>query len=265
MGKVLDYISFTGGINESETDYYHDSLNSVFWEKKKDRKGDIKWTFDQRVRRKLVKIGKEFYSQYADVLGERVIKDIILTGSLANFNYTKYSDLDVHVLVNLDGIDDENPKILKSAIDGVRFIWNLRHDIKIRNHDVELYLQNENEEHTSSAIFSLLNNEWIKKPIYSEPDVDDQQVDRKYEAIVADIENMHTRLMVSGNMPSNARQLHNRCVKIKAKIFKMRRESLSKGGEMSVGNLVFKKLRNEGYIKQLIDIISKSYDKIYTE
>lgn len=265
MGKVLNYISFTGKINESDTAYYHDSLNPVFWEKKKDRKGDIKWVFDQRVRRKLVKIAKDFYEKYSDVLGERVIKDIILTGSLSNFNYTKYSDLDVHVLVNLKGIDDENPKILKSAIDGVRFIWNLRHDIKIRNYDVELYLQEEDEEHTSSAIFSLLDNEWIKKPVYDEPEIDDQQVQRKYEAIASDIENMHTRLMISGNLPSNSRQLHKRCVKIKEKIFKMRRESLSKDGEMSVGNLVFKKLRNEGYIKQLIDIISKSYDKIYSE
>ena len=104
-----------------------------------------------------------------------------------------------------------------------------------------------------------------QKPVYNEPEIDDQQVQKKYEAIASDIENMHTRLMISGNPPSNSRQLHKRCVKIKEKIFKMRRESLSKGGEMSVGNLVFKKLRNEGYIKQLIDIISKSYDKIYSE
>lgn len=265
MARVLDYTSFNLGINESDTPYYHENLNPTFWEKKKDRKGEVKWTFDQRVRRKLIKIAKEFYSKYEDIFGQRTIKDIILTGSLANFNYTKYSDLDVHVLVNMEGIDDDNPKILKSAVDGVRFIWNLRHDIKIRNYDVELYLQDENEEHTASAIFSLLENEWIKKPIYDLPEIDDQQIQKKYESIVSDIENMHTRLMVSGNVPSNARQLHKRCEKIKAKIFKMRRESLSKGGEMSLGNLVFKKLRNEGYIKQLIDIISKSYDKIYTE
>jgi hypothetical protein len=34
---------------------------------------------------------------------------------------------------------------------------------------------------------------------------------------------------------------------------------------MAIGNLVFKKLRNDGYIEKLIDTISKSYDKIYTE
>jgi hypothetical protein len=45
----------------------------------------------------------------------------------------------------------------------------------------------------------------------------------------------------------------------------MRKEELAKGGEMAIGNLVFKKLRNSGYIEKLIDLISKSYDKIYTE
>jgi hypothetical protein len=71
--------------------------------------------------------------------------------------------------------------------------------------------------------------------------------------------------MVSVDLPSNARQLYKRCVKLKDKIQKMRKEGLAKGGEMSIGNLAFKKLRNEGYIEKLIDIISKSYDKIYTE
>ena len=265
MDRVLDYISFNNNVNEEETPYYHDSLNPAFWDKKKDRKGEIKWVFDQRIKRKLIKIAKEFYTKYADILGERSIRDIVLTGSLANFNYTKYSDLDVHILVNLDGIDDENPKILKSAIDGVRFIWNLRHDIKIRNYDIEVYLQDVEEEHNSSAVFSLLNNEWVIKPVYDLPRIDDMQVNKKYEAIVSDIENMHTRLMISSNIPSNAKNLYKRCEKIKKKIFKMRKESLTKGGDLSVGNLVFKKLRNQGYINKLIDIIFKSYDKIYTE
>jgi hypothetical protein len=52
--------------------------------------------------------------------------------------------------------------------------------------------------------------------------------------------------------------------KLKSRIMKMRKESLSKGGEFSAGNLVFKKLRSEGYIGKLIDTITKSYDKIYT-
>ena len=46
---------------------------------------------------------------------------------------------------------------------------------------------------------------------------------------------------------------------------KLRKEGLNKDGEFSIGNLTFKKLRNDGYIEKLIDVNSKSYDKIYTE
>ena len=270
MNEVLHFSDFLKNrgifLNEREiSPFYHDVLNPVFWTKKKDRSGDEKWVFDQRVRRKLLRIAKEFFSKFSDVLKEKNIVDIQLTGSLSNFNYTDFSDLDVHIIVDLTGIDDDNPQILKLAIDGIRFAWNLRHDIVIRGYDVELYVQNEDEPYTASALFSLLNNEWIRKPVYDPPTVDEMDVDKKYNGIVSDIENLHSRLMISADLPTNARQLYKRCVKLKDKIQKMRKEGLSKGGEMSIGNLAFKKLRNEGYIEKLIDIISKSYDKIYTE
>ena len=45
----------------------------------------------------------------------------------------------------------------------------------------------------------------------------------------------------------------------------MRLEGLEKGGEFSIGNLAFKKLRNDGYIGKIIDVMSQSYDRIYSE
>jgi hypothetical protein len=245
--------------------FYHDELNPIFWKKKKDKDGRIEWVFDQRVRRKLLRIAKDFYEKFPELLKGRVIKDIQLTGSLSNYNYTNFSDLDVHVLVNLEGIDDENPKILKAAIDGIRFIWNLRHNISIRGYDTELYLQSEDEPHDSSGLFSLLNNEWIKTPVFNPPVMDEMDVDKKYDSISSEIDKLQTKLRDLSDLPSNAKPLYKRCLKLKDKIQKMRKESLSRDGEMSIGNLVFKKLRNEGYIEKLIDTISKSYDKIYTE
>jgi hypothetical protein len=267
---VLHFIEFlkTKGVSLNEREinpFYHDELNPVFWTKKKDKERNERWVFDQRVRRKLLRIAKEFFLDFGDILKEKDIVDIQLTGSLSNYNYTDFSDLDVHIIVNLKGIDDENPQILKRAIDGIRFAWNLRHDISIRGYDVELYVQDEDEPHTASALFSLLNNEWIKKPVYDPPSIDERDVEKKYNGIVSDIEQIHSRLMIDSVLPTNARQLYKRCIKLKAKIFKMRKEGLAKGGEMSIGNLAFKKLRNEGYIEKLINIISKSYDKIYTE
>lgn len=270
MNQILPFNEYdrndANHLNEREVSaYYHDELNPKFWTLKPTRGREPVWEFDQRVRRKLLRIAKDFFAKFDDILKAENIYDIQLTGSLANFNYTKFSDLDVHVLVNLEGIDDENPEILKKALDGVRFVWNLRHDISIRGYDVELYLQDREEPHTASALYSLMNDEWIKSPVFSPVKIDDKDVNKKYDGIVNDIEKLHTKLMVTSYVPSDAKKLYKRCIKVKEKIQKMRKESLEKGGEMSVGNLVFKKLRNEGYIEKLIDMISKSYDKIYTE
>ena len=270
MNKVFNFNLFiendSAPILEREIGaFYHDELNPIFWKKKKDKNGSEEWIFDQRVRRKLLRIANDFYGKFHELLKGRVIKDIQLTGSLSNYNYTNFSDLDVHVLVNLDGIDDENPKILKAAIDGIRFIWNLRHNISIRGYDTELYLQSEDEQHDSSGLYSLLNDEWIKKPVFSPPSIDEDDVSKKYNSISSEIETLNTKLRNISDLPSNAEVLYKRCLKLKDKIQKMRKESLARDGEMSIGNLVFKKLRNEGYIEKLIDTISKSYDKIYTE
>jgi hypothetical protein len=268
VGKVLSYIKYhnqRSQIKESRIgSFYNDTLDTNFWTRKEDRSGKSYWEFDQRVRRKLIRIAKDFFAKFDGILRQKDIVDIQLTGSLSNYNYTPQSDLDVHVIVNLEGINDENPKILKSAVDGIRFIWNLRHDIKIRGYDVELYVQDSKEPHSASGLFSLLNNEWIKSPVFDPPEIDENDVNKKADSIAYEINNIQSKLSISP-LPKNSRELHKRAIKLKEKIHKMRKESLNKGGEFSVGNLAYKKLRNEGYIEKIIEIISDSYDNIYSE
>lgn len=268
MGSVLSYKNFVSGsspiLERKVNPFYNDELNPVFWTKK--TKGDdVEWIFDQRVRKKLLRIADEFFEKFDEILKQKDIVDIQLTGSLANFNYTNLSDLDVHVIVNLEGIDDENPKILKSALDGIRFIWNLRHNISIRGYDVELYVQDSKEPHVASGLFSLMNNEWIKNPVFDPPEIDEMDVNKKADSMAYEIEQLHTRLIATSSVPHNAKELYKRGMKLKEKIMKMRKEGLAKEGEFSIGNLAFKKLRNEGYIEKLIDLTSEAYDKIYNE
>ena len=244
--------------------FYNDELNPKFWDKQVNKDGDVKYEFDPIVRKKLLKISDDFFSKFGDLLGGAKIEDIQLTGSLANFNYTDYSDLDVHVLINFSDVDA--PKdVLKAAIDGIRFIWNLRHDVIIRGHDVELYLQDAKEPHVASGLFSLKNNEWIKKPKFDPPTVDEQDVQKKFDGIASDIDQLESKLLLVKNMPSDAKELYKRANRVKEKLQKMRKEDLAKNGEFSVGNLAFKKLRNEGYIEKIIDIISGAYGRIYSE
>jgi len=263
VALISDFNRFV--LNEEKVGpFYNDELNPKFWDKYNNKSGNIEWVFDRIVRKKLLKIADDFYEKYQDLLGDLPIEDVQLTGSLANFNYTDRSDLDVHVLVDFKKIMSKKD-ILKAAVDGVRFIWNLRHDVIIRNHDVELYLQDIHEPHTSSGLYSLLDDKWIRKPKFDPPEVDEQDVKKKFEGFAYEINQMESKLISSSSLPSNAKEMYERLLRLKEKIQKMRKDDLSQNGEFSVGNLAFKMLRNEGYIAKLIDLISKAYARIYSE
>jgi hypothetical protein len=238
--------------NDGRDDFYKKELNPSFW---KDDK------FDPQIREKLLKIAKDFYEALKLTAP---IKDIQLTGSLANYNWTDKSDLDVHVLIDFNDVDD-NVELVKKALDGARFIWNLRHNIKLRGFDVELYIQDIHEPHTASGLFSLLNNEWIRIPKYNPPDIDYKDVDKKYQGIISDILQMENLMATSDFSSFSEEELYNHAQKLKKKIMDMRKEGLAREGEFSVENLVFKKLRNEGYIEKIIELISKAYTNIYNE
>jgi len=235
----------------NEDRFYQNELNPIFWSNKE---------FDASVREKLLQIAQEFYASFKL---EIPIDDIQLTGSLANYNWTPKSDLDVHILIDFSKINPDLA-LVKKAMDGQRFIWNLRHNIVIRGFDVELYLQDVREQHIASGLFSLSNNEWIKIPKYNPPQIDENDVDLKFLGLANDIKEIEARLL-NPDPNVSPRELNEHAEKVKSKIMKMRKEGLAERGEFSVENLVFKKLRNEGYIEKLIDLISRSYEQIYNE
>ena len=264
MKNILNFYSWVLE-KEERDDFYKKELNQSFWKKitsdLPDSVGAEDYEFDPTLRKKLLELAEDFYSS----LGfEPEIKDIQLTGSLANYNWTDKSDLDVHVLIDFTEIDD-NFSLVKKAVDGVRFIWNLRHKIKIRGYDVELYVQDINEPHTASGLYSLLRNEWIRVPKYNPPEIDYKDVDLKFQGIVSDILKMENIMASSDFSTATEVEIYNHALEIKKKIMKMRKEGLEREGEFSVENLAFKKLRNEGYIEKIIELISKAYSNIYNE
>ncbi len=251
MKNILNFYSF---VNEQEhrNDFYKNELNNSFW------KGD---SFDPQIREKLIKIAEDFYNS----LNLNVpISDIQLTGSLANYNWTDKSDLDVHILVDFSKIDD-NVDLVKKSLDGMRFIWNLRHKVILRGHDVEVYIQDIEFPHTASGLFSLMNNKWIRVPKYNLPEIDYNDVDKKFDGIVSEILEMENLINSTNFSSVSEEEIYQHAVKLKSKIIKMRTEGLAREGEFSVENLVFKKLRNEGYIQKIIELISKAYTNIYNE
>ena len=99
------------------------------------------------------------------------VTDITLTGSLANYNWSKFSDVDLHILVKFEDVD-ENEELVKEYFNSKKNLWNEKHDITIKGYDVELYMQDTHEPHVSSGIYSIMWDGWIVKPIKGDKTID---------------------------------------------------------------------------------------------
>lgn len=244
--------NFKNWKNINEKKYTKKNLNPIFWNENLE--------FDKKVEKKLIDISNDFYNTL-DI--DIPIEDIQLTGSMANYNYTKNSDLDVHIIVNFDDYDGDKD-VLHTLMRTKAFIWNLKHEIVIRGADVELYIQDKNEEHISTGLYSLYNSEWIKKPEYTDPDVDESDVKTKFEQWKFEISKIRDGL--NENLTKKEiEQYHNRSEKLKSKLRKFRKIGLEEGGEFSVENITFKKLRNTGWIEKLYKASTEFYDKIFSQ
>jgi len=245
MGHVNNFTHFV-----REKLVYNRILNPDFWQNGQ---------FDPATRTKLLQIAHDFY---ADLKIDAPIVDIHLTGSMANYNWSDTSDLDVHVHVDFAEVDD-NVELVQKALEGQKFIWNLRHPVLIKGHDVELYIQDKKKHTISSGIYSLLKDEWINKPVYDLPTVDMHYVADKVESYKNEIEEL-SNLLTADNI-DDARLIFDRAKVLKKKISSIRDASLRKEGEFSIENLVFKELRNQGYIGKLIKLQAKAYSAIYSD
>ena len=177
--------------------YYKKQLNPNYWQDGK---------FDPEVREKLLQIAKDLYEPL-DIKPD----DITLTGSLAGYAYTKYSDLDIHILVDFASINQDKD-LVKQALDGKRFAWNIKHNIYIRGHEVELYFQNTNEPHHALSVYSLLNDEWIKEPKYDPPTIDWEDVNYKSNAFNDTISRM-ARYLREVKTPEEYKEVHEKTKK----------------------------------------------------
>jgi len=233
--------------------FLNKTLHPDFWTKDN--------TFIPEIREKLLTVAKDLAN---DVEIMKYVRDIHLTGSLANYNYTKFSDLDVHILLDFSDINKDEA-LVKDALDGKRFIWNERHNIVIHDHDVELYFQDIDEPHEASGLYSLLNDKWIRVPKYEDIEIDERDVNKKAEQFSSDIDKLEKEIISFKLDPKESQRLYNRGSKLKDRITTMRKDSLTNDGEFGIGNLAFKQLRNSGAIEKLIAITNKAYDNVFSE
>lgn len=223
-----------------------DSLNPKVWENAND---PSKAKMKSKVQKGLEKIAEDF----VEYLGDDVfVQDVILTGSLANYNWSEFSDFDLHIIIDFDEFG-KNKDLYKELFDLKKFVFNNKHDIKIYGYDVELYAQDEKESHYASGVYSLTNKEWIKVPKKEKFDLDQNVLSEKIKCWVDKID----KVIKSSEIDDDKELLD----KVKDKLKEYRKSGLEKDGELSYENLVFKYLRRSGHIERLFDLKNKLKDK----
>lgn len=222
----------------------------------------INGKINSRVRLRLLDIADDFISS----LEVDWVKpdDIILTGSLANYNWSKFSDFDLHILMDFKKVDDRT-NFVKDYFDSKKNLWNEKHEnLKIYGFPVEVYVQDTNEEHTASGIYSLERNEWIKEPEQNRIKaikLDKFLIKEKVLKFMKAIEKLEIQYE-HANTEDELERIAEKSKAIFDYLKRLRRESLKSGGEMSSGNIIYKCLKRFLFLKKLIDIKTDTYDKI---
>tara|TARA_B100000161_G_scaffold260631_1_gene227896 strand:- start:85 stop:2019 length:1935 start_codon:yes stop_codon:yes gene_type:complete len=218
-----------------------DELSPKFWQNEK---------LNSEIREKLIKIAEDFANETPI---EDRIKDITFTGSLAGYNYYDKSDIDLHILVDFNEDDD----LIKDLMNALRINWNNSHDIRIMGHEVEIYVQDSNEKHYSSGVYSLSDDKWLQKPSKDSPQIDTAAIIKKAEGLSDEIDALGTQFI-----EQKYEKVHNCVQRLRKKLKNMRSAGLEDEGIYSIENLAFKLLRNSGQISKLMTLGNDSYDKM---
>lgn len=189
------------------------------------------------LRERLLKI----FSAFENTLkGDFEVNDVILVGSSVGYNYSEYSDIDLHLLVEPNSQVDR--EFLKDYYDSKKNNFNTKYDFKYKGHKIEAYIQFTDEPNKSNGVYSVLKDEWVKQPVKSNISVPEEDIQRKSEPIKKCIEQLESQ--------PNLKDIY----KLKDRIKTLRKSGLESGGEYSVENLAFKDLRNTDYLKRLSDL-----------
>jgi len=222
---------------------YHDVLNPLIWETDSSMK--------KKVQARLLQIGK-MWAEFAKI-PEEAIRDIVLTGGNANFNYTPYSDLDIHVMVDMSKLPIQGD-LLDDFLFSKKILWAHYHpNLTVMGYPVELYAQNYREKvATSQGVYSIEKGKWLAKPKHEKhPDfITDKALLKKIEEYM----NMIERIL------SEPGEHTSEIEKLKGKLHAMRGAGIQRSGEFSMENLIYKDLRNKGYLDKLNDYLQKKND-----
>jgi len=247
--KMSKHVTFDKQLEEVEEESFqiHDELQPEVWQEER---------LNSEARERLIEIAANFLEGLEIPVS---MNDLRFTGSLANYNWSKYSDIDLHIVVDFSKVD-ENTELVKAFFDEARLRWNDKHRITIHGFEVEIYVENIDEEHKSSGIHSVTDDEWIIKPDPIEHTIDFETAEKKSQDYVDRAQRI-SNLVSDGKYELALRHIE----RVKEKIRDMRKVGLeSEEAEFSAENIAFKILRRDQILKRLNDLKADAYDNMMT-
>lgn len=215
----------------------HETLNPAMW----DENNNLK----PAVREHLMSMAKEF-DDFLNV-PDMVVRDITLSGSSAGFNYTEYSDVDLHLVVD---IPETQTEMMKNLYDTKRILYNMITDQRIKGYKVEFYVEDYNDEPVrSNGIYSVLKDTWHVMPTKGDGEYDEHAVDDKVD--------LYSQMIDTATRSGDLDMVKSVWESLK----RMRKSGLASGGELAAENLAYKVLRNRGYVEKILTAINNIRDK----
>ena len=228
---ILDYFHELNKLDETweleEVFDTHDQLNPQLFQDN---------YLKPEIRKQLLKVVDEFISYLKEDNIPLDVIDYWLLGSNAAYNYGPKSDIDIHIIVNMEdlGVD---PYILQVLYNYIKSDFNKKYDIEVKGHEVELYIEDVRSGAVTNGIYSLKKDKWIKEPIRTEYmyfDVTETDEYKDWYQRYSSLEDSEIEQFIND-------------------LYLMRKESLATDGEWGTGNLIFKEFRNLGYLDSLKD------------
>ena len=227
-------------------------LNPKFW---------INDKLNSRVRLRLMDIADDFMDELS--VDWVKPKDYILTGSIANYNWSRYSDIDIHILIDFKKVYPKNTDFVDDYFKAKKENWLSNHeDLKVFGYPIEISVEDSNEDNPSTGRYSLYKNKWIVEPNdFQDAFLNQDYVKKRAATFMTQIDDIEKKLN-SETDKHKCEKCGDKVYKIFDKLKKMRSDGLETDKkEMSSGNIIYKIMRRAGYIDKIWEIYNLSYDK----
>ena len=219
----------------------HDTLNPKLFD-------DMK--LKPEIRQKAQDVVNEFLRILAEDEVRLEVRDVILTGSNASYNYTENSDVDLHILAKTKDLNDPD-KLYPKIYNCYRRLFEGKFDISFYGIPVEVYVEVEDNPVVSNGIYSVMFDQWVKEPTHDYvKEVDQKEIDAAATPWIERAEKVIKT--VDDNLPDGEEEIN----KYLEDIYAMRQKGIydTEDSEFSTENLVFKEVRNAGLLDKLKEL-----------